>query len=112
MSFTPLPEPRTIDIDGISTRYYEAGSGDPLVLVYGGNFGTSDSGSSAYTWSQNWRALGRSHRVIMPDKLGQGHTDNPKNDDYTMRAVVQHLAGFLGAMKLPPVHLVGHSRGG
>ena len=112
MSSTPLPEPRTIDVDGIGTRYYEAGSGDPLVLVYGGNFGTSDSGSSAYTWSRNWRALAEHHRVIMPDKLGQGHTDNPKNDDYTMRAVVQHLAGFLGAMKLPPVHLVGHSRGG
>ena len=50
--------------------------------------------------------------MILPDKLGQGHTDNPKNDDYTMRAVVQHLAGFLDAMKLPPVHIVGHSRGG
>ena len=112
MVATPLPEPRTIEVDGISTRYYEAGSGEPMVLVYGGNFGTSDSGSSAYTWSQNWRALAQHHRVIIPDKLGQGHTDNPKNDDYTMRAVVQHLAGFLDAMNLPPVHIVGHSRGG
>ncbi len=108
----PLPEARTIDVDGIDTRYYEAGSGDPVVFVYGGNFGTSDSGSSAYTWSENWRALARSHRAIIPDKLGQGHTGNPKNDDYTMRAVVQHLAGFLRAMKLPPAHMVGHSRGG
>jgi pimeloyl-ACP methyl ester carboxylesterase len=107
-----LPEPHWIEVDGVRTRYYEAGKGDPLVLIYGGNFGTSDSASSAYTWSLNWRALAERSRVIIPDKLGQGQTDNPKNDDYTMRAVVQHLAGFLRAMKLPPAHLVGHSRGG
>jgi pimeloyl-ACP methyl ester carboxylesterase len=107
-----LPESHWIEVDGVRTRYYEAGKGDPLVLVYGGNFGTSDSASSAYTWSLNWRALAERSRVIIPDKLGQGQTDNPKNDDYTMRAVVQHLAGFLCAMKLPPAHLVGHSRGG
>src|SRR3954471_2892555 len=101
MSAAYLPEPKTIDVDGIGTRYYEAGSGDPIVMIYGGNFGTSDSGSSAYTWSRNWRALAEHHRVILPDKLGQGHTDNPRNDDYTMRAVVQHLAGFLRAMDLP-----------
>jgi len=107
------PEPRNIDVDGVDTRYYEAGSGDPVVFVYGGNFGSSDSASSAYTWSLNWRDLSASHRVIIPDKLGQGHTGNPATDrDYTMGAVVRHLAGFLTSLKLPRVHLVGHSRGG
>lgn len=109
---SPLPEPRTLDVDGVSTRYYESGAGDPVVFVYGGNFGTSDSASSAYTWSLNWRHVARTHRAIIPDKLGQGYTGNPRNDDYTMRAVVQHLKGFLKALKLPPVHIVGHSRGG
>lgn len=109
----PLPEPRAIDVDGVPTRYYEAGSGDPLVFIYGGNFGTSDSASSAYTWSLNWRALAAKHRVILPDKLGQGHTGNPRTDaEYTMQAVVRHLAGFIRSLKLDAVHLVGHSRGG
>ena len=107
-----MPEGKWIDVDGIRTRYFEAGSGDPIVFVYGGNFGTSDSASAAQTWNLNWQALAKRNRVIIPDKLGQGETDNPKNDDYTMRAVVQHLAGFLRAMKLPAAHLVGHSRGG
>lgn len=111
-----LPEGKWIDVDGVRTRYYEAGSAGaaaPVVFVYGGNFGTSDSASSAYTFSENWRAIAQTHRVLMPDKLGQGETGNPKTDaDYTMHAVVQHLAAFIRVMKLPPVHIVGHSRGG
>ena len=107
-----MPEGRWLEVDGIRTRYFDAGSGDPLVFVYGGNFGTGDSASSAYTWNLQLAPLASRHRVIVFDKLGQGETGNPKNDDYTMRAVVEHAAAFLRAMKLPPVHLVGHSRGG
>jgi pimeloyl-ACP methyl ester carboxylesterase len=51
--------------------------------------------------------------VIAFDKLGQGYTDNPlRDEDYTMAAVVDHAASFIRALELPPVHLVGHSRGG
>lgn len=107
-----LPEGRWLDVEGIRTRYFEAGSGEPIVFLYGGNFGTGDSASSAYTWNLNLRPLSEHFRAITFDKLGQGETDNPKNDDYTMAAVVRHAAAFIRAMKLPPVHIVGHSRGG
>lgn len=107
-----MPEGRWLEVDGIRTRYFEAGSGEPLVFIYGGNFGTADSASSAYTWSHQLRPLSARFRTIAFDKLGQGETGNPKGDDYTMAAVVRHAAAFLRAMKLPPVHLVGHSRGG
>lgn len=107
-----LPEARWIDVDGIRTRYYDAGSGEPIVFIYGGNFGTSDSASSSHTWNLNLLPLSTRFRTIAFDKIGQGFTDNPKDDDYTMRAVVRHAADFVRAMKLPPVHLVGHSRGG
>jgi pimeloyl-ACP methyl ester carboxylesterase len=108
----PMPEGKWLDVGGIRTRYYEAGRGEPIVFIYGGNFGTSDSASSAYTWNLNLAPLAERFRVIAFDKAGQGHTDNPLNDDYTMQAVVNHAGAFIEAMKLPPVHLVGHSRGG
>ena len=111
----PMPEGRWIDVEGIRTRYYDVGpggtGGETIVFVYGGNFGSGDSASSAYAWNLNLEPLSDRFRAIAFDKLGQGYTDNPKNDDYTMQAVVHHAAGFLRAMKLPPVHIVGHSRG-
>src|SRR5207237_8706492 len=36
----------------------------------------------------------------------------PKNDHSTMAPVVRHAAACSRAMKLPPVHVVGPSRGG
>lgn len=107
-----MPEGKWLDVEGIRTRYFEAGEGEPIVFIYGGNFGTSESASSSHTWVLNLGPLAARHRVIAFDKLGQGFTDNPKNDDYTMNAVVRHAAAFIRALKLLPVHLVGHSRGG
>jgi 2-hydroxy-6-oxonona-2,4-dienedioate hydrolase len=107
-----LPDGKWLDVGGVRTRYYDEGSGEPIVFIYGGNFGTSDSASSAYTWSRNIGPLARRFRVVAFDKLGQGFTDNPPNDDYTMRAVVQHARAFIRALDVGPVHLVGHSRGG
>jgi 2-hydroxy-6-oxonona-2,4-dienedioate hydrolase len=109
----PLPLGRWVDVDGVQTRYFEAGAGEPILFIYGGNFGSADSASSAYTWNLNIAALARRFRVIAVDKLGQGETGNPQRDaDYTMTAVVQHLAGFMRALGLPATHVVGHSRGG
>src|SRR4051794_21847059 len=108
-----LPPPKHIDVKGVNTRYYEAGQGEPIVFIYGGNFGSSDSASSAPVWSLNFLPLSERFKVVSFDKIGQGHTDNPvRNEDYTMAAVVKHAAAFIEALKLPPVHLVGHSRGG
>nr|WP_236589968.1 alpha/beta hydrolase [Ramlibacter aurantiacus] len=109
-----MPEPRTIDVDGVQTRYYDCGSGpETVVLVYGGNFGSADSASSAWVWSLAIAGLSRRHRVIAFDKLGQGFTDAPlRDEDYTMGAVVRHAMALCRRLDLPPFHVVGHSRGG
>ena len=108
----PMTEAKWIDVDGIRTRYFEKGSGPPLVLILGGNFGSPASASSAIVWDQNFDALSEDFHAVAFDKLGQGHTDNPKNDDYTMNSAVQHANGFIRALGLSDVHLAGHSRGG
>lgn len=110
---TTLPPPTVVDVDGVATSYHRAGSGEPIVFIYGGNFGTADSAPSAYAWDLNFVPLSSRFDVVAFDKIGQGYTGNPlRDEDYTMAAVVRHAAALIEKLKLPPVHLVGHSRGG
>jgi 2-hydroxy-6-oxonona-2,4-dienedioate hydrolase len=101
-----------VAVDGIRTRYFEKGDGPILVLFHGGHFGSHDAADSAEDWSLNFDGLTKWFHVIAVDKIGQGHTDNPKNDgEYTIATVVRHAYGFLKALGLRNVHPIGHSRG-
>ena len=109
----PLPEAKFVDVLGIRTRYFEAGSGAPLVLLHGGNFGGILSADCAANFDRNIEGLSSCARVIAVDRLGQGLTDNPvRLQDYTMTTVVAHVAAFLTTLGLKDVILAGHSRGG
>lgn len=103
-------EPRFIDVDGVRTRYYDYGQGEPVVLVHGGGRGTT---SSANNWSRNIRGLAARFRVIAVDKSAAGMTGNPHDDaDLGPAGEVRHMYRFIQTMKLGPAHLVGHSSGG
>ena len=96
-------------LDGVRTRYFEAGKGENLVLIHGGKFGTF---YSAYHWSLNFHELSKHFHVYAFDKLGMGDTDNPKSDaDYTMGAVIDHAWAFVRTLEIKDVTLAGHSRG-
>ena len=57
------------------TRYYDAGQGDPIVMIHGGFTAGS---STANVFSRNIPALAKRFRVIAPDRLGCGLTGNPR----------------------------------
>lgn len=98
-----------ISARGIRTRYLELGSGEPLVFIHGGQYGTYDN---AYAWSLNVPEIARHFRAIAFDKLGMGFTDAPSSPDkYTMRATVDHAIDFLEELGIERANLVGHSRG-
>ncbi|HWG05348.1 MAG TPA: alpha/beta hydrolase [Beijerinckiaceae bacterium] len=108
-----MGEEKWIDVDGIRTRYFDEGHGEPIVMIHGVQMGSTSGASSARTWELNLPVLARHHNAIAFDKLGQGYTDLPKSDaDYTMHAIVQHAIGLLDRLGKKPYHLVGHSRGG
>jgi 2-hydroxy-6-oxo-6-(2'-carboxyphenyl)-hexa-2,4-dienoate hydrolase len=89
---------RFVDVDGIRTGYFEAGSGEPLVLIHGGGFGST---VSANCFRPLVDPLAEHFHVYVIDKLGQGFTDNPQNDsDYTMAAVIRHIHRFMETMGL------------
>ncbi len=99
-----------VDVQGVRTRYYEAGQGDPMVLIHGGSTAGS---STANVWSRNLPALAKRFHVYAVDRLGSGLTGNPlKDEDYSTKGQVEHIYQFIQTLKLGKVHLVGHSAGG
>jgi 2-hydroxy-6-oxo-6-(2'-carboxyphenyl)-hexa-2,4-dienoate hydrolase len=103
---------RFVDIDGINTRFYDEGSGDTLLLVHGGPW---EGTSSANDWSLNIKGLAREFRVLAPDRLGNGMTDNPgraREVDFSIAGQIGHMARFIEVMDIGPVNVVAHGTGG
>jgi len=98
------------DVNGIRTRYYEEGAGEPMVLLHGGSryVGTA----SANTWEPVLSDLANRFHVFAVDRLATGMTDNPaSDDDLNIRGGIQHIVDFIDTMNLGNVHLIGQSRG-
>ncbi|WP_214366311.1 alpha/beta fold hydrolase [Pseudonocardia sp. H11422] len=102
-----------VEHDGFCTSYHDVGSHrhgggrPPLLLVHG-----SGPGVSALA---NWRGtlaspLAEDHRLIAPDVAGFGRTHTDR--ELTHETRVRHLIGFLDALGLDRVDVVGNSMGG
>ncbi|NMH97337.1 alpha/beta hydrolase [Pseudonocardia sp. K10HN5] len=64
-------------------------------------------------WSESVNALSRHGRVVAFDKLGQGWTDLPPDDEHwTFESVLEHARSFIEQLELNDITVVGHSRGG
>jgi 2-hydroxymuconate-semialdehyde hydrolase len=100
-------ERKTVLVDGLGTSYLEAGQGDPVVLLHGGEFGVN----AELGWENNIAALAAHHRVLAPDMLGFG--DSAKvvdfNDGRGMR--IRHIARFCETVGVDSAHFVGNSMG-
>ena len=100
-----------VDVNGIRTRYYEMGSGEPMVMIHAEE-GFSGHASANY-FAKNIPGLAKHFHVFALDRLGSGLTDNPKTDkDYNIHAEMDHIVQFIQTLKLGKVNLVGHSHGG
>jgi pimeloyl-ACP methyl ester carboxylesterase len=99
---------KTIDVDGLLTSYLEAGHGDPVVLLHGGEFGAG----AELGWEHNIAALATRHRVLAPDMLGFGQSAKviDFNDGRGMR--IRHVARFLAKLGVRSAHFIGNSMGG
>lgn len=101
-------ERREILVDGIETSFLEAGSGDPVVLLHGGEFG----GEAEVCWEATIPALARHFHVLAPDLLGFGRTAKLVDFVDGRARRLRHLARFVemtGAVGAP---CVGNSMGG
>ncbi len=98
-------EPRTLDVDGGRLSYVDEGEGAPIVMVHG-----------TPTWSFLYRHLIRSlkerHRCVVPDHLGFGLSDRPRDWSYRPEDQARNLARLIESLALKDLTLVVHDYGG
>lgn len=98
---------KTVVVDGLITSYLEAGTGDPVILLHGGEFGAS----AEIGWEHTIPALAARYRVLAPDMLGFGQSAKviDFNDGRGMR--IRHIARFCDELGIDSAHFVGNSMG-
>lgn len=97
-------EERSIDVNGLPTRYLTAGAGPSLVLLHG-------VGDSALNWQWVLPALASTHQVYAPDLPGSGASAKP-NADYSPAFFTRFLVDFLDALGIESTAVIGNSLGG
>ncbi|HVB05516.1 MAG TPA: alpha/beta hydrolase [Acidimicrobiales bacterium] len=88
------------------TRYFEAGEGEPVLLVHGAGFLSGGDG-----WLPVLPGLGERFHVYALDCLNFGPGDHLEQE-FSFAYLVDHLREFQDVMGLESSHLVGHSMGG
>jgi pimeloyl-ACP methyl ester carboxylesterase len=95
----------TINLNGTSLYYREAGSGEPLLLVQG-------TGFTADVWDKVFDALAHDYRTISYDRRAYQRSQGspPPTADYT-RQQGEDIAALLQAVDAIPANLLGWSSG-
>jgi pimeloyl-ACP methyl ester carboxylesterase len=96
-----------VSVEGVRLHWAEVGKASdapPLVLLHGLN-------NSCLSWSRVAPLLATDRRVLMPDLPGHGQSERP-NVAYELEWYARLIAGWLEALGLEQVDIVGHSFGG
>jgi esterase len=95
---------RNIGVGGLTFHYVDwGGSGAPLVMLHG-------LSGHARTWDHTAAALSDRYHVLALDQ--RGHGDSDWAPEYGLRPMAQDLLGWLDALDLSEVTLMGLSMGG
>lgn len=94
----------TVVVNGVRLRYVREGAGDPVLLLHGFLFG-------ADSWRPQIDSLRDDFDVIAVDLRGQFGSETTA-DGYDLWNQARDVQEFIGALGLPPVHVVGLSMGG
>jgi pimeloyl-ACP methyl ester carboxylesterase len=95
-----------LDVGGVRLHYVERGTGPVLVLLHGNGSMVEDFLSSGLV-----ELAAARHRVIVFDRPGFGHSNRPRDTEWTAdaQAVVIHAA--LGQLGVTRAVVLGHSWG-
>jgi pimeloyl-ACP methyl ester carboxylesterase len=100
------PKGSFLEVDGIRLHYSDRGEGSPVVLIHG-NMVTGDD----YNTSGVAEILQESHRIIIFDRPGFGHSERPRGRIWTADKQADLLRKALRQLGVVRPVVVGHSWG-
>ena len=98
-------EPRRASISAGEIAYIDAGEGPGVLLLHG--FPTS-----SFLWRREIPLLAARMRVIAPDLIGYGQSDQPPEAELSVTGQARHVGELLAHLGLDRVAAVGHGFGG
>lgn len=84
-------------------NYKTFGEGEPLIILHG-LFGSLDN------WVTLGKKFGENFQVYLVDQRNHGQSFH--SDVFSYNVMSEDLNFFMGEMKLPKAHIIGHSMGG
>jgi pimeloyl-ACP methyl ester carboxylesterase len=91
---------------GLRMHYIERGAGPAVVLVHG------LPGQASEWRATTERLAGHGRRVVALDRLGYGHSDARRDEDFTYAGNARNLLDLLAVLELEDATVVGWSYGG
>jgi len=88
------------------TRYWEAGTGTPTILIHGAGWN-----SGCESWSLAMGPLSQQLRVLAIDCLNWG-TGDVLDQEFSFAYLVDHIREFMDVLGIEQANVVGHSMGG
>jgi pimeloyl-ACP methyl ester carboxylesterase len=82
------------------------GDGPPVVLLHGG------TATIQLSFSKQIDLLARSHKVIMIEQMGHGHSPDVDGRPFSYEEMTEDTAALLGVLKIKDADIVGWSDGG
>jgi pimeloyl-ACP methyl ester carboxylesterase/putative sterol carrier protein len=101
----PLSHVHDVDVDGLRISALSMGRGPDVLLLHG-------LGASKTSYVDTLAALSRDYRVHALDLPGFGASAKPAVAPYSARWFADVVVGWLDAVRIGRVHLVGNSMGG
>ncbi|MEM8654232.1 MAG: alpha/beta hydrolase [Pseudomonadota bacterium] len=101
---------KRIVLDGVAhipmeIAYTDLGNGDPIILMHG-------IPTWSYLYHEVLDRLAKNNRVLAPDFIGHGMSDQRDQFDRSLRAQRDMIVSFMNALDVSSATLIGHDTGG
>ncbi|WP_343669276.1 alpha/beta hydrolase [Chitinophaga sp.] len=93
------------NVNGLKMYYEVYGEGKPIVLLHGSFM------NIAMNWLQVIPILAQTHKVIVPELQGHGHTKDIARE-FSYEAMADDVSGLLKLLKVDSADILGYSMGG